>query len=304
MTAVRVGVPVLDRWLDDSEVTDVGVNGAGGVWIERSGEVSLTGERIRRDEVELVLERIVTPLGLRVDRSQPIVDARLADGCRVHAVVPPASVDGPCLAIRRFAARPVPLDSFCAPAVAATLSSAVADGRSILVSGGTGSGKTTLLNCLASYLPASCRVVTVEDAAELRLTHPHVVRLEARLANSEGVGAVTVRDLVRSALRLRPDRIIVGEVRGGEAFDLLQAMNTGHEGCLSTIHANNPMDALRRLEALALLAESGMPLAAVRAQLDSALDLVVHLDRASGERRVAAVAAVIGGRNRVQEITW
>ena len=299
-----VGLPAIDRWLDDDDVTDVGVNGAGVVWVERAGQVTLTGERVRRDQVELVLERIVTPLGLRVDRSQPIVDARLADGCRVHAVVPPASVDGPCLAIRRFAARPVPLDAFCASEVAATLSSAVADGRSILVSGGTGSGKTTLLNSLAAYLPPSARVVTVEEAAELRLTHPHVVRLEGRLPNSEGVGAVTVRELVRSALRLRPDRIVVGEVRGGEAFDLLQAMNTGHEGCLSTIHANSPLDALRRLEALALLAESGLPLAAVRAQLDSALDLVVHLDRTGGERRVAAVAAVVGGRARVQEIAW
>jgi pilus assembly protein CpaF len=238
------------------------------------------------------------------------VDARLPDGSRVHAVVPPLAVDGPCLTIRRFSVRPVALTSFCSAEVAALLSRAVASGANIVVAGGTGAGKTTLLNALAASIPSGCRVITVEDAAELRLPAScHVVRLESRPANAEGVGAVSVRELVRNALRMRPDRILVGECRGGEALDMLQAMNTGHEGSMTTCHANGCEDALRRLETMVLFAESGLPLAAVQDQLASAVDLIVHVTRSplaggGGGRRIAAVAeslaqpGVIGRRLR------
>jgi pilus assembly protein CpaF len=284
----------------DPAVTDLLVNGDGAVWVERGGaafgtdgRLVATGQRLTRLEVELLLERIVTPLGLRVDRSSPVVDARLPDGSRVHAVVPPVAVDGPCLAVRRFSVRPLPLSSWCGEPVAGLLRAAVHGGWNIVISGGTGAGKTTLLNALAGCAPAAERVVTVEDAAELRLPQPHVLRLEARPANAEGVGEVALRDLVRSALRLRPDRIVVGEVRGGEALDLLQALNTGHAGCLATVHANGPADALRRLETLVLLAGVGLPLGAVRAQLASAVDAVVQVARVGGgARRITAVAEV------------
>ena len=282
----------------DPAVTDLLVNGDGSVWLERQGTLEATGRRLSRLEVELLLERIVTPLGLRVDRASPVVDARLPDGSRVHAVVPPVAVDGPCLAVRRFSVRPLPLGAWCSEPVAGLLAAAVDAGWNLVVAGGTGAGKTTLLNALAGCAPATERVVTVEDAAELRLPQPHVVRLEARPANAEGVGQVSLRDLVRSALRMRPDRLVVGEVRGGEALDLLQALNTGHAGCLATVHANGPADALHRLETLVLLAGVGLPLAAVRAQLASAVDAVVHLARgADGERRITAVAEVgaVGG---------
>jgi len=277
----------------DPTVTDLLVNGDGSVWVERNGVLVATGRELARPEVELLLERIVTPLGLRVDRSSPVVDARLPDGSRVHAVVPPVAVDGPCLAVRRFSVRPLPLAAWCAEPVAQLLAAAIVAGWNLLVSGGTGAGKTTLLNALAGCAPPEERVVTVEDAAELRLPQPHVLRLESRPANAEGVGQVSLRDLVRSALRLRPDRLVVGEVRGGEALDLLQALNTGHAGCLATVHANGPADALRRLETLVLMAGVGLPLGAVRAQLASAVDAVVQVARvADGGRRITAVAEV------------
>ena len=277
----------------DPTVTDVLVNGDGSVWVERHGALVATGRRLGLAEVELLIERIVTPLGLRVDRSSPVVDARLPDGSRVHAVVPPVAVDGPCLAVRRFSVRPLPLAAWCGEPVAELLAAAVTAGWNLVVAGGTGAGKTTLLNALAGCAPPAERVVTVEDAAELRLPQPHVVRLEARPSNAEGVGEVALRDLVRSALRLRPDRLVVGEVRGGEALDLLQALNTGHVGCLATVHANGPADALRRIETLVLLAGVGLPLGAVRAQLAAAVDAVVHVARgANGARRVTAVAEV------------
>lgn len=278
---------------DDPGVTDLLVNGDGSVWVERQGELVATGRHLARPEIELLLERIVTPLGLRVDRSSPVVDARLPDGSRVHAVVPPVAVDGPCLAVRRFSVRPFPLVAWCTEPVAGFLSAAITAGWNLVVAGGTGAGKTTLLNALAGCASPTERVVTVEDAAELRLPQPHVVRLEARPANAEGVGEVSLRDLVRSALRLRPDRLIVGEVRGGEALDLLQALNTGHAGCLATVHANGPADALRRLETLVLLAGVGLPLGAVRAQLAAAVDAVVHVARgADGSRHITAIAEV------------
>jgi pilus assembly protein CpaF len=236
--------------------------------------------------VDLAVERIVAPLGLRVDRTKPALDARLPDGSRVNVVVPPLAVDGPCITIRRFVVRALPLGELCPPGVDDLLRRAVLERRSLVAVGGTGAGKTTLLNALAAAIPPGERIVTVEDAAELDLPHPHVVRLEARSGG-------TVRDLVRNALRMRPDRIVVGEVRGPEALDLLVAMNTGHEGALSTLHANSAADALARLETMVLSAASGLPLAAIRAQLAASLDLVVHVARrVDGRRQVVEVAEV------------
>ncbi len=288
------GLGPLEPILADPEVTEVMVNGPGRVWIERAGRLERVPVALDTSAIEHLIEKVVAPLGLRVDRSSPLVDARLPDGSRVNAVVPPLAVDGPCLTVRRFGARAIPLAAFAPPPVVALLVWAVAARLNVLVSGGTGAGKTTLLNALAGSIPAGERVVTVEDAAELRLPGEHVVRLEARPANAEGAGEVRIRDLVRNALRMRPDRIVVGEVRGPEALDMLQAMNSGHEGSLSTCHANGPDDALRRLETMVLMGDIGLPLAAVRAQLEAALDLVVQVARRSdGTRRVVAVAEVV-----------
>jgi pilus assembly protein CpaF len=270
------------------------VNGPGLVWVERAGRLSRTDVVVDCALAEHLIERVVAPLGLRVDRVSPFVDARLPDGSRVHAVVPPLAVDGPHLTIRRFGARAIPLTSMCSPDVARLLAAAVRSRLNLVVSGGTGSGKTTLLNALAAEIPPGDRIVTIEDAAELRLPGDHVVRLEARPANADGLGEVTVRTLVRNALRMRPDRIVVGECRGPEALDMLQAMNSGHEGSLSTCHANGPADALRRLETMVLMGEVALPLAAVREQLVAALDLLVHVvRRPDGSRVVAAVAEVV-----------
>lgn len=298
VVAAVEGLGPLEPLLADPLVTDVLVNGGGPVWIERGGLLMETGISITAREAERLIERIVAPLGLRADRASPLVDARLPDGSRVHAVLPPLAVDGPCLTIRRFSARPVALTSFCSDAVATLLGRAVRSGANLVVAGGTGAGKTTLLNALAAEIPPGCRIVTVEDAAELRLPPScHVVRLESRPANAEGAGRVTARELVRNALRMRPDRILVGECRGGEALDMLQAMNTGHEGSMTTCHANGCDDALRRLETMVLFAESGLPLGAVQDQLASAVDLVVHVARAGagggGGRRIAGVAEVL-----------
>ncbi|MGI8776304.1 MAG: CpaF family protein [Acidimicrobiales bacterium] len=290
------GLGPLEPLLADPSVTEVMVNGPGRVWVERAGRLERVAIDLDTVSIEHLIEKVVGPLGLRVDRSAPLVDARLPDGSRVNAVVPPLAVDGPCLTIRRFGTRPVALSAFAAPTVTALLAWAVEARFNILVSGGTGAGKTTLLNALGGHIPAGERVVTVEDAAELRLPSDHVVRLEARPANAEGAGAVPVRDLVRNALRMRPDRILVGEVRGPEALDMLQAMNTGHEGSLSTCHANSPADALRRLETMILMGDVDLPLDAVRTQLESALDLVVQVARTpGGSRQVVEVAEVRGG---------
>lgn len=289
------GLGPIEALLADPAVTDVLVNGPGFVWVERAGVVERTDVPLSRAAIDLLIERVTAPLGLRADRANPVVDARLPDGSRVHIVLPPLAVDGPAVTIRRFGAAAVPLGAFCGPAVAHLLATAMADGRNILVSGGTGTGKTTLLNALCGLLPPGERVVTVEDAAELRLPGDHVVRLETRPATSDGLAAIDVRALVRAALRMRPDRIVVGEVRGPEALDMVQAMNTGHGGCLSTCHANGPADALRRVETMALLGDADVPLAAVRSQLAAALDLVVQVARAGGpHRRVTAVAEVAG----------
>ena len=290
------GLGALEPLLGDPTITEIMVNGPGRVWVERAGVMVRVPIDLDTAAIEHLIEKVVAPLGLRVDRSSPLVDARLPDGSRVNAVVPPLAIDGPCLTVRRFGARAVPLAAFAGPEVVDLLAGAVVARRNLVVSGGTGAGKTTLLNALAACIPPAERVITVEDAAELNLARDHVVRLEARPANAEGAGEVRIRDLVRNALRMRPDRIVVGEVRGPEALDMLQAMNTGHEGSLSTCHANSPDDALRRLETMVLMGEVPLPLAAVRSQLEAALDLVVQVARfADGRRRIVAVAEVIEG---------
>lgn len=295
--AAAAGLGALEPLLGDPAVTDVMVNGDGRVWVEASGSLIETGERLSPSQTLRLIERIVTPLGLRVDRLNAAVDARLADGSRVHAVVPPLAVDGPCLTIRRFAVRALPVAEFASPPVASLLTGAVRRGANVVVSGGTGSGKTTLLNALAASIPAGQRVVTIEDVAELRLEHPHVVRLETRPPSTEGVARVSARELVREALRMRPDRIIVGECRGGEALDMVMAMNTGHAGSMSTCHANDPEAALRRLATLCLFGETSLPLEAARAEVASAIDLVVQVVRdEDGRRRVESVSAVFDDR--------
>jgi len=301
--ARTVGLGPLEPLLADPLVSEVMVNGPGPVWIERAGELRATDVHVDLPTIELLVERVVAPLGLRVDRTSPLVDARLPDGSRVNVIIPPLSIDGPCITVRRFGTRAISLAELCTPGVAGILDAAVTARANVIVSGGTGAGKTTLLNALAAVIPDGERIVTVEDAAELRLPGRHVVRLEARPANADGVGAVTVRALVRNALRMRPDRIVVGEVRGAEALDMLQAMNTGHEGSLSTCHANSPADALRRVETMVLMDAADVPLAAIREQLVSALDLVVHMSRRpDGSRRVVAVAEVENTPERVRMV--
>ncbi len=295
-----VGLGPLEVLLADPAVEEVMVNGPGTVYVERGGRIEATDVAFA-DEEELrnAIERILAPLGRRVDELSPMVDARLADGSRVNVVIPPLAIDGPLVSIRRFGARRPGPDELVAlgtltAAQRGALEAAVAGRRSILVSGGTGSGKTTLLNALSGFIDVGERVVTIEDAAELRLRQPHVVRLESRPAGVEGRGQVSIRDLLRNALRMRPDRIVIGEVRGPEALDLLTALNTGHDGALSTVHANSPADALSRLETLALMAGVGLPHAAVAEQVRRGIDLVVHLERgADGARVVTEIAEVV-----------
>jgi pilus assembly protein CpaF len=275
------------------------VNGPDRVYVERGGRIEPTAVRFSgEEELRNAIERILAPLGRRIDELSPMVDARLADGSRVNAVIPPLAVDGPALSIRRFGAhRPGPAElvqlGTLDRAQLELLRGAVTARRSVLISGGTGSGKTTLLNALSGFVGEGERVVTIEDAAELRLRRDHVVRLESRPPSVEGRGEVTVRDLLRNALRMRPDRIVIGEVRGAEALDLLTALNTGHEGALSTVHANSPADALARLETLALMAGVGLPHESIAVQIRRGIDLVVQLERrSSGERRVVAIEEV------------
>ena len=297
------GLGRLEPLLADPVVSEVMINGPGPVWVEREGVVTTSGLTLEREEIDRLVERIVAPIGRRVDRRTPWVDGRLADGSRVNVVVPPVALDGPCVTIRRFVLRTHDLSAFADPPLASVVTRAVDDGATIVVSGGTGAGKTTLLNAIGARIDPAARIITVEDAAELRLPHPHVVRLEARPATAEGVGEVVVRDLVRNALRMRPDRLVIGEVRGAEALDLVQALNTGHRGCLSTLHANSPTDALQRLLTLALLAGVGLPADALRDQIASAVDLVVQVGRtADGRRRIVAVARVVGP-GRVEPVT-
>jgi pilus assembly protein CpaF len=291
-----VGIGPLDPLLRDRGVTEVIANGHSQIYTERGGR--LVREPIAfRDEEHLrqVIDRVVSSVGRRVDESSPMVDARLADGSRVNAVLPPVALDGPLLTIRKFARSPLEVADLIAsgslsPAHADLLERCVRGHLNVVVSGGTGTGKTTLLNALAGFIDPAERIVTVEDAAELRLPQPHVARLESRPPNVEGRGEVTLRALVRNALRMRPDRIVVGEVRGGEALDMLQAMNTGHDGSLTTVHASSPADAVRRIETMALMAGLDLPHVAVREQVAAAVDVIVHLVReGDGSRRVRFV---------------
>ena len=277
------------------------VNGSNHIYVERSGVIEQTKVRfISEEHLRRVIERIVSSVGRRIDEASPMVDARLADGSRVNVIVPPLSLDGSILTIRKFAKDPFKVDDLVAMGtlteqVASVLAATVEGGMNILVSGGTGTGKTTMLNVLSSFVPHDERIVTIEDAVELQLHQEHVIRLEARPANIEGQGQITIRDLVRNALRMRPDRIIVGEVRGAEALDMLQAMNTGHDGSLSTVHANAPRDALARLETMVLMAGFDLPTRAIREQIASALNLIVHVDRfRDGSRRISHVTEVVG----------
>ena len=291
----------IDRYLKDPTVSEVMVMGTTPIYVERNGKLIRTKDRFfSQEQLRRVIERIVANVGRRIDESSPMVDARLADGSRVNAVIPPLAVDGAALTIRKFARDPLQIHhliekgSITAEA-AQLLAACVAGHLNILVSGGTGTGKTTMLNILSSFIPSDERIVTIEDAVELQLRQPHVVRLETRPANIEGKGAVTIRDLVKNSLRMRPDRVVIGECRGGEALDMLQAMNTGHDGSLSTIHANTPRDGLARLETLVLMAGFDLPSVAIRQQIASAFDLFVQIARVrDGSRRVVSIPEVEG----------
>ena len=294
-----IGLGPLEYLLERDDITEIMVNGPDQVYVERGGVLYRTDTAFAdNNQVLAAIERIVSPLGRRIDESSPMVDARLPDGSRVNAIIPPLSLTGPTVTIRKFSKKPftaVDLIRFgsVSPDIIRFLAVCVAVRKNILISGGTGSGKTTLLNVLSSFLPNRERIVTIEDAAELQLHQEHLVRLESRPPNVEGKGAVTIRDLVRNALRMRPDRIVVGECRGGEALDMLQAMNTGHDGSLTTIHANSPRDALSRLETLVLMAGFDLPLRAIREQIASAIHIVVQISRErDGSRKIANVSEI------------
>ena len=295
------GLGPLEPLLADPTISDILVNGHKHVYIERKGKLEQTGIQFRDDtHLMTIIDRIVSAIGRRVDESSPMVDARLADGSRVNAIIPPLAVDGPCLSIRRFGRDPLRADDLIAnksltPAMLELLRGCVKARLNILVSGGTGAGKTTFLNVLSSYISDRERIVTIEDAAELQLHQEHVVRLETRPANIEGKGSIHQRQLVINSLRMRPDRIIVGEVRGEEALDMLQAMNTGHDGSLTTVHANTPRDALSRLETMVAMSKMNIPEKAIRRQISSALDVVVQVSRLSdGTRKIVTVSEITG----------
>ncbi|MCQ2388253.1 MAG: Flp pilus assembly complex ATPase component TadA [Kiritimatiellae bacterium] len=291
----------LEDLLADEAVTEIMVNGPDQVYIERGGRLQLTDLQFTDDASVLsVIERIVSPIGRRIDESQPYVDARLADGSRVNAIIPPLALSGPTITIRKFAKKKLTVEDFINYGTwnrnaAEFMKACVMLRKNVVVAGGTGSGKTTLLNLLSCFIPPGERIVTVEDAAELKLVQPHVVRLESRPPNVEGRGAVTIRDLVKNCLRMRPDRIIVGECRGGEALDMLQAMNTGHDGSLTTVHANSPRDVVSRLETMVLMSGMELPSRAIREQIASAVDVIIHESRMSdGSRKVTAISEVTG----------
>jgi len=296
-----LGLGPIENLLKDNEVTEVMVNGPKQVYVERGGKLYLTEVKFRDDEhVMHIIDKIVSPIGRRIDEGQPMVDARLPDGSRVNAIIPPLALKGPSITIRKFSNNPYKIHDLIrfgtlTPKMAKLLEAAVKARLNIIISGGTGSGKTTLLNVLTGYIPENERIVTVEDAAELKLSQDHVVSLESRAQNIEGKGAVTIRDLVRNCLRMRPDRIVVGEVRGGEALDMLQAMNTGHDGSLTTGHANSPRDMLARLETMVLMAGMELPVKAIRQQVSSAIDLVVQQSRLrDGSRVITHITELLG----------
>ncbi|MFI7586094.1 CpaF family protein [Spongisporangium articulatum] len=291
----------IEPFLRDPSVTEIMVNGPDRIFVERDGSLDPVDVRFHdTTHLRRVIDKIVSRVGRRVDESSPMVDARLPDGSRVNAVVAPIALDGPVLTIRKFAADPFTVEDLIAfgtfpPHVAEFLKLCVEGRLNVLVCGGTGSGKTTTLNVMSSFIPPGDRIVTIEDAAELQLRQPHVVRMESRPANAEGSGEIAIRDLVRNALRMRPDRIVVGEVRDGAALDMLQAMNTGHDGSITTVHSNSPRDGLSRLETMVLMAGVDLPVRAIREQVSSALDLVVHQARMrDGRRRVLAISEVLG----------
>jgi pilus assembly protein CpaF len=294
------GLGPIEPMFRDLSISDILVNGSKEIYIERGGRLTRVATSFRNDaHLMAVIDRIVSRVGRRVDESSPMVDARLPDGSRVNAIIPPLALDGPVLSIRRFgidlSVQKLIDGGTMNPAMASLIAGCVAARLNIMISGGTGAGKTTLLNALASFIPADQRIITIEDAAELRLQQEHVVRLETRPPNAEGEGEVRARDLVKNALRMRPDRIIVGEVRSAEAVDMLQAMNTGHEGSLTTIHANSPRDALARLETMILMAGANLPDRAMREQISSALDLIIQVSRlADGSRKITSVVEVTG----------
>lgn len=296
-----LGLGPLEAFVRDTDVTEIMVNNAQTIYVERGGKLYWTGASFHDEEaLRRTIDKIVARVGRRIDESSPFVDARLPDGSRVNAIIPPLAIDGAALTIRKFSAEPyesTDLVSFgtMTPQVADFLSACVQGRISMVVSGGTGAGKTTSLNVLSSFIPADERIITIEDAAELRLQQPHVVRLESRPPNIEGRGAVTIRDLVRNALRMRPDRIVIGETRGGEALDMLQAMNTGHDGSISTVHSNAPRDAISRLETMVLMAGTELNVRTIREQIASAVDLIIHQERLKdGTRRITHVTEVVG----------
>ena len=296
-----VGLGPLEPLLDDEDITDILANGPVDIYVERNGKLEKTAARFRdAQHLASIAQRIATAIGRRIDEASPMVDARLADGSRVNIVLPPLVLNGGSISIRKFPKRSLTLEMMVqqqnlSPAVARLLEIAARSRLNMLISGGTGSGKTTLLNAVSQHIDCDERVITVEDAVELRLQQPHVVQMETRPPNIEGVGQVAQRELVRNALRMRPDRIIVGEVRGAEAFDMLQAMNTGHDGSMSTVHANSPRDALYRVENMVMMANLSLPLRAIRMQIASAINLIVHIERMrDGIRRVLSVAEIAG----------
>jgi pilus assembly protein CpaF len=296
-----LGLGPLEPLLWDDEITDILVNGPSQVYVERGGKLYLTDVSFQDDQhLMLIIDRIVSQVGRRVDEASPMVDARLPDGSRINAIIPPLALDGPALSIRRFGKRRYSVDDLVAkdsitPDMVEFIRAIIRARLNVLVCGGTGSGKTTMLNCISAFIPVDERVVTIEDSAELVLQQPHVVRLETRPPNVEGKGEVTARELVRNTLRMRPDRIIVGEVRGSEVFDMLQAMSTGHDGSLCTIHANTPRDSMGRLEMMMLLAGWSIPQRAMRQQIASALNVIVHVSRLSdGSRKVMKISELVG----------
>ena len=291
----------LEDLLADESVTEIMVNGRDTIFIEKGGKVQKSDVTFTSNlQLRNVIERIVTPLGRRIDEKTPYVDARLKDGSRVHAIIEPLSIDGPALTIRKFAKKPITTKNYIewgsmTQSMVDFLKICVENGLNVIISGGTGSGKTTLLNVISGFIPATERIITVEDAAELQLNQTHVVRLETRPANMEGTGAVTIRDLVRNTLRMRPDRIVVGECRGGEALDMLSAMNTGHDGSMTTVHSNSPREAIGRLETLCMMAGMDLPAKAIREQIAGAVDLIIQISRLSdGSRKIISITEVVG----------